>query len=248
MSSLRNRIKTTPLVGPIAIRLRRGLAALAPSPVFGGSAEYWDKRYVGGGNSGAGSYDEFAAFKANFLNVFVAENGIESVIEYGCGDGNQLTLAEYPRYLGFDVSERAIEMCRGRFHHRPDMAFRSMDEWDGDSAHCTLSLDVIYHLVEDDVFDDYMARLFDTSERFVVVYSSDTADGASLGHSPALSPHVRHRRFSDWVSEQRPNWKLARIQRNPHAYDVRTGAGSFADFYVFERDSALRKSAPDSET
>ena len=31
-----------------------------------------------------------AAFKADFLNGFVIEKNVESVLELGCGDGNQL--------------------------------------------------------------------------------------------------------------------------------------------------------------
>lgn len=239
MSSLKNRIKKTPVVGPIAVTLRRRLAALGRAKEFGGSANYWDNRYVEGGNSGEGSYDALASFKATFLNAFVADHGIGSVIEYGCGDGNQLTLAEYPNYLGFDVSERAVEMCRDRFRDRADMEFRLIGDGEGRSADCTLSLDVIYHLVEDEVFDDYMQRLFDTADEYVIVYSSNTNDGASLGHSPILSPHVRHRRFTDWVAEQRPAWTLTHVERNPYAYNIRTGEGSFADFYVFEANAQL---------
>lgn len=37
-------------------------------------------------------------------NDFVRARGIDSVIEFGCGDGAQLALAEYPAYGGIDVS------------------------------------------------------------------------------------------------------------------------------------------------
>ncbi len=56
---------------------------------FPGSQDYWVKRYAKGGNSGPGSYSELAKFKASVLNAFVREHGIQSVIEFGCGDGNQ---------------------------------------------------------------------------------------------------------------------------------------------------------------
>jgi hypothetical protein len=49
-----------------------------------GSAKYWEQRYQRGGNSGAGSYDNLAKFKAKILNNFVKENHIKSVIEWGC--------------------------------------------------------------------------------------------------------------------------------------------------------------------
>jgi hypothetical protein len=45
-----------------------------------------------------GSYGKFAAFKAEVLNAFVQEMRVDTVIEFGCGDGNQLTLARYPLF------------------------------------------------------------------------------------------------------------------------------------------------------
>ena len=53
------------------------------------SGAYWSARYRRGETSGSGSYGENAKYKADFLNGFVQENGINSVIEFGCGDGAQ---------------------------------------------------------------------------------------------------------------------------------------------------------------
>ena len=75
---------------------------------FPGSAAYWESRYAKGGSSGVGSYGRFAEFKAEVLNRFVATHSVQSVIEFGCGDGNQLALASYPWYLGYDVSATAV--------------------------------------------------------------------------------------------------------------------------------------------
>jgi hypothetical protein len=62
----------------------------APMPsTFSSSGNYWEERYSQGGNSGSGSYAKFAEFKAEVLNDLVQQNAIRSVIELGCGDGNQ---------------------------------------------------------------------------------------------------------------------------------------------------------------
>ena len=45
---------------------------------------------------------------------FVQDNKIKSVIEFGCGDGNQLALFKMPQYTGIDVSETAIKMCKDK--------------------------------------------------------------------------------------------------------------------------------------
>jgi hypothetical protein len=49
------------------------------------SNSYWEARYGAGGSSGAGSYGRLAAFKAAFVNAFVADNHIRSVLDLGCG-------------------------------------------------------------------------------------------------------------------------------------------------------------------
>ncbi len=79
------------------------------------SAESWTKRYASGGNSGAGSYGRLAEFKADTINTFVRDRNINSVIEFACGDGNQLQLAEYPMYFGVDVAPLCITRCHEVF-------------------------------------------------------------------------------------------------------------------------------------
>lgn len=194
------------------------------------SRDYWKKRYARGGTSGPGSYAHLARFKADVLNAFVAEHGCSSVVEFGCGDGNQLRLAKYPAYTGYDVSSEAIAICRGLFGDDRSKQFRLLDDYDGETADLALSLDVIFHLVEDDVFDGYMQRLFDASHRFVCIYSSDTDD--QLGER---APHVRHRRFSDWISQRRPDWRLFHSVKNPYSYSGDYRNTSFSDFYFFSR-------------
>lgn len=216
----------------IADWLRRAYQALrgntGEAAPFAGSGDYWETRYASGGNSGAGSYDELAAFKAEVLNEFVAAQGIRRVIEFGCGDGNQLTLANYPEYLGFDVSETAIEQCRERFSGDATRTFRLMQDYAGETAELALSLDVIYHLVEDGVFEDYMQTLFAAAERFVIVYSSDSDENPRL-----QSPHVRHRRFSSWIAREQPRWQLMRHVPNRYPQKGLLGKGSFADFFIY---------------
>jgi hypothetical protein len=220
--------RKTPIMGRLVRKLHQRLFnRLQPFP---GSEKYWIHRYDSGGNSGAGSYSKLAEFKAEILNLFVKNNEISNIIEYGCGDGNQLKLAEYPSYIGFDVSPAAIAICNEIFQNDPAKRFKLMSQYDGERAQLALSLDVIYHLIEDDVFHKYMETLFDSSERFVIIYSSNMDDNDN-----EWNPHVRHRNFAKWVAENRPDWKLAR--HIPNRFPLRDGGreGSFADFYIYEK-------------
>jgi len=209
---------------------------------FRGSAAYWERRYKKGRTSGVGSQDRLAEFKAEVLNGFVADNGIESVIEFGCGDGNQLALARYPRYVGLDVSRKAVEVCRERFASDPSKSFSlyepdSFDQPDELSADLALSLDVVYHLVEDDVFEKHMRHLFGAARRYVIVYSSNREEPA--GSHRGFGIHVRHRRFVDYVERAIRGWRMLEEIPNRFPFDPDDSRPtSFANFYVFERQGA----------
>ena len=192
------------------------------------SAEYWDRRYRKGGNSGAGSYGKLAEFKAEILNNFILEQGIQTVVEHGCGDGAQLELARYPSYLGLDVSPTVIGSCRERFKHDPSKRFVVVGDEDPAQHDLALSLDVIYHLVEDTVYEDYMRGLLKSSRRFVAIYASNEDRSTS-------DIHVRHRRFTDTM-EATKEWLLIRHVPNRYPYDRKKKSDtSFADFYFFKR-------------
>lgn len=221
-------IKKLPIIGSLAIHLYRKWQD--QNRAFPGSQAYWENRYHHGGNSGGGSYDKLAEFKAEILNAFVRDRQISAVIEYGCGDGNQLRLATYPFYLGVDVSQTAIVKCRKIFDADPTKQFKHADDYAGETAPLTLSLDVIYHLVEDDVYHAYMARLFDSSNGYVAIYASNTEE-----QFKDQSPHVRHRRFSAWIEQHRPGWRLVKHIPNRYPLSPETPEGSFADFYFYEK-------------
>lgn len=224
-------IRQLSMPGTLARRIRSKLRMRETPPVpFPGSREYWESRYDSGGNSGVGSYGKFAEFKAEILNAFVASHGVHSVIEFGCGDGNQLALAEYPGYLGLDVSEKVVSLCRQRFSPDSRKQFLLVEEYAGETADLALSLDVIYHLVEDAAFESYMHALLNASTHYAIIYSSDTDDPAQ----PA-GAHVRHRKFTRWMGEHRPEWKLVRHIPNRYPYRGDYREGSFADFFIFER-------------
>lgn len=203
----------------------------APDETFS-SKDYWERRYLEGENSGSGSYNQLAEFKAEILNEFVERNHINRVIEWGCGDGNQLKLAKYPVYVGFDVSLKAVELCKKIFEYDETKKFI----WCGydcfqnqDVGELAISLDVIFHLIEDDVYNEYMRRLFDSSNKYVCIYSSNFEEQTAV--------HVRHRKFSVWIENNlNKQWKLIRFVKNRYPYSVELpDVTSFSDFYFYER-------------
>lgn len=199
------------------------------------SQNYWENRYVNGGNSGPGSYGRLAEYKAEFINRFVKENSVHSVIEYGCGDGNQLELAEYPLYFGFDVSQKSIELCLERFGNDSSKSFIFYDsQLYNDNAgfikgDLTMSLDVIYHLIEDHKFEKHIKELFTSSSKYVIIYSSNTT-------KKIPAEHVKHRKFTDYIKKNFKDWKLLLTEKNRFPYDESDPVNtSHSDFFVYQR-------------
>ncbi len=196
------------------------------------SAEYWESRYAKGGNSGAGSYNALALFKAEILNKFVAENSIQSVIEFGTGDGNQLSLAKYPQYIGLDVSKTAVELCANKFKGDKSKSFylyRSeafVDNAGLFQCDLSMSLDVLYHIVEDEIYEAYMSHLFQSARKFVIIYSSDA--------KMKTAAHEQDRFFKKWVERHAPQWKLEQHIPNRYPFDsTRPSETSKADFFIY---------------
>lgn len=229
LSKLQYKVIRIPIIGPAI----RSVVRFFSAQRFSDSESYWIQRYAKGGNSGQGSHDKFAQFKAEIINRFVEEKDITTVIEFGCGDGNQLLLADYPSYVGYDISPQALAHCQTLFASDTTKSFRSMQTYAGETAELTLSLDVIYHLIEDAVFDAYMQNLFNAATRYVIIYASNTNQ-----QDDVVVAHVRHRRFTDWVEANKTDWQLT--HHIPNRYPMRDDptTGSFADFYIYTRSSS----------
>ncbi len=225
---MKNFIQNNRFLNPIAKAIYFTL--IEPLKSFSGSEDYWIKRYNSGGNSGAGSYHKLAKFKSDILNDIIKNNQISTIIEYGCGDGNQVRSSKYPSYIGFDVSSIAIKNCRDIFSNDSTKTFKIMNAYANEKAELTLSLDVIYHLIEDDVFYTYMERLFNSSTKLVVIYSSDIEKQYRYQAS-----HVKHRKFSTWVKKNKPEWEMSLHIPNIYPYSDNNTNGSFADFYIYNK-------------
>jgi len=186
------------------------------------SAAYWETRYASGGNSGDGSRGDNARLKADYINRFVKDNEVRSVLEFGCGDGHQLALANYPDYVGLDVSETAIEKCRTLFALDSHKRFYRLPTLWPLTAELALSLDVTYHLTEKVVYEQHLNDVFGSATRFVILYTtdSDTVDPALVS-----AEHVLHRPVCRDVTSRFAGWLMID--------SVLTAGGS--GFYTYQR-------------
>lgn len=195
------------------------------------SKKYWEERYLRKENSGSGSYGRLSEFKAGIINDFVTKNKIRTVAELGCGDGNQLKLASYEKYIGFDVSDYILNLCEKKFENDDSKIFFHYDEIDilTHKSELILSLDVIYHLIEDEVFHQYMMNLFSLSTKYVIIYSSN--------HEENKAPHVKCRKFTDWIDNHLEQESIQTLYI-PNIYPFNSSMPeetSMSDFYIYER-------------
>ena len=220
-------LKWTPLVVlmQISSAVRRRVRKVLPSWArrFTNSHDYWLRRYRLGGDSGVGSGGASAAYKADYLNTFVMQHGISSMIDLGCGDGRNAVLLSVPSYLGLDISPRAVALARARCsgqHKR----FAVLGTEVPTPADLAISMDVVYHLIEDDVLEGHLSLLSQIATRYILIYGTD--------HDAVGAPHVRHRQISNRFLALNAGWSLAHREPNRlYGADWRTNP----HFCVFER-------------
>jgi len=169
---------------------------------FINSKQYWENRYFFGGNSGRGSYKEEALIKADFVNNSISKYNINSIVDIGCGDGNNLMLFDQVDYIGIDPSETIINLNKKKFIRDNQKKFyllngnqieiaKIANNFISNRNSITLSLDIIFHLVEDYSYHDHIELINNINSNYCLIVSTNYEANYNLA-----TPHVRHRKFS----------------------------------------------------
>ena len=144
-------------------------------------------------------------------------------------------LAEYPQYIGLDISSQAVKLSSKIFSEDSTKNFFVYDPNQFEtnqknfSAELVLSLDVIYHLVEDHVYRKYLTNVFSSAKKFVVIYSTNEEVPGILH-----SRHVRHRRFTCDVEKWFPDWQLKDTIKNNQPKNKSKINEPSIDFFIFQ--------------
>lgn len=170
--------------------------------------EYWERRYHSGKHhgSGEGSRGRAAKRKANRVNRLINDHRVKSVIDFGCGDGIVIKKLRVARYLGLEVSQTALDQCASRVRRRKGWTYRLYDGFDPGElpqADLVLSLDVIFHQIDDELYRRHMELLF-SSAPLVCIHSTNV--------NRVGNPHVKHRAFVHDVPE---GWQVIERPRKP---------------------------------
>ncbi len=183
----------------------------------------WKNRYQNGGNSGSGSYNELYIFKRDIINDIIKKNNIHSIIDFGCGDGNQIKEINTKNYIGIDIADTGIKICKMKYNNDITKKFYTYDEINNIKlqSDLTMSLDVLYHILEDELYFNYLKQLFSSSSNYVLIYSNNY-NGHIVGH-------MHTRKFTDDVEKKFPNWELR--EKINQIYPKK----SSADFYLYKK-------------
>ena len=172
--------------------------------------EYWEERYLHGINSGGGSYGELAEFKAEIINSFIETHNIKSVIEFGCGDGNNLALYKIQSYVGYDISQKAIDICKQKFWYDAGKTF-GMYSTNAFIANyqfdLVLCVDVLYHVIEDTDYLILLKDIFRSTNKFVILYTSNH-------YEPYIKGHIKHRNILKDLAVYQKFFKVIKVIQN----------------------------------
>ena len=142
-----------------------------------------------------------------------------------------MSLANYKNYIGFDVSQTAINICKNKFYNDSNKTFIHLTDniINYKKADLSISLDVIFHLLENNVFESYMNNLFNSSNKYVIIYSSN--------YDKKRYKIVRHRKFTDWIDQYlSSSWKIKEYIPNKYPRGSKfSGTTSYCNFYIYEK-------------
>ncbi|MEC0125997.1 class I SAM-dependent methyltransferase [Paenibacillus pabuli] len=195
--------------------------------------EYWEQTYRSGETSGRGSYGVLAEFKAEVVNGLIQRENITSVIEFGCGDGNQLQYMNYSEYLGVDVAASSVRLCASKFANDSSKSFMLYTPglWINRGflqADLTVCLDVLYHITDETDFRSTLYDILHASAEWVVLYTRLKAND-----NPGIRT-IQDRNLFHYLFDY-PDFKVQEIipQRYPDQ--------SSADFVILRRTPSVGK-------
>lgn len=172
---------------------------------------------------------DLLSWKASVVNSIIKENRVNSGLELGSGDGKFASLLSLKKYVGYDISDSAVTLANEKFDNpnfrtstKPPFFWRKFD--------ITMSIDVIYHIVENRDFNKHMAKLFSAANTLVVIYSYPKKP------SEKMSEHIKFNDFTSWAERQAPGWELVGQIPNKFPFDENyPNSTSKSEFFVYKR-------------
>jgi len=142
--------------------------------------EYWTVCYRIGIGAGPGSAGALLKFKINYLNTIFGKYNINSIFDFGCGNGVVSAKLNCQSYFGVDICPLAIENFRlsikkqnfqaeiGQFEDYSKEIIISKLKTKPD---CCICLDVLYHISDFECLKKTLQNIFNCGAKFIVLYT-----------------------------------------------------------------------------
>lgn len=172
--------------------------------------DYWEARHRARLGTPAARIGPIGSMKIRVVNRLYEQFGVATHMDFGCDDGRLLEHIHAERFVGVDISGTLLRNLKNKFPDESRWKFIHVKELDA-AYPCDLvtSLDVVHHLVEDQIFAAYMKRLFKFATKVVCIYSSDHEFSGG-------ARHVRYRDFAAYIAQHFPGWQLTETIENPN--------------------------------
>jgi SAM-dependent methyltransferase len=136
------------------------------------------------GGSGPGSHPSNTAKYVKFLNSFIRENSIKSILDIGCGDWQLMSMVDLSgvRYKGIDISPVATSIARSKAPAGTDISNENIENIIGsfDLVHIK---DVLQHLE------------FSECRRILEIISSRHKSALVVNEHPSASNDIKNGQY-----------------------------------------------------
>ncbi len=130
---------------------------------------FWNNRYKNYPQlgSGVGSRGEILDYKRRLLKYVTFPFKLKKVLDVGCGDLEFTKTIEFKNYLGIDLSNEALELCRQK---RPDWDFQNVSINDTDGVFdLVMCFDVLIHQSSQKDFENLLNSICEKSQNRILI-------------------------------------------------------------------------------
>lgn len=130
----------------------------------------WDEHYKSGGKSGDPSdYAKSREWKHSIISKY-CDIKSNSIIDIGCGDLQFWQGRKPAKYTGIDISPTIIASHIEKY---PDRRFicASSDELLDISADMVMCFDMLWHIIDDEVYINTIRNMAVYSKRYIIIYT-----------------------------------------------------------------------------
>lgn len=139
------------------------------------NALFWNLRYAQCPElgSGVGSRGDVLDYKKRLLKYLTYDFKEKNIIDVGCGDLELTKEFDFKNYLGLDISEESLKICKNK---RPDWKFENLSITDDSvkEADLVMCFDVLIHQSSLSDFKEMISSIVSKSQSRVIIGAYNT--------------------------------------------------------------------------